>query len=465
MLKALRIMPTREPRSESRLGWKDSQVWLVAIVLSTVAIHSIADAILPRFFNLFLSTLIVGLALSLFALWFTIFLLKAHRGVRRELNEAVQVKDNLHGETSKLLNRMQQSLSDTELHNVQLRLLGAFNQRIHACENEQQILSEAEKSLPDILGCTSGVLYSPTPEGDFRRVVRWPIGFPSESSLRRERCEALRRVSRIEGEHAPCHGCNLPEPLKVACVPLRLGRKAAGLLQLTFAEARVNVLKRSAENFIIQMAADQLSLALLNAIARKDLGDKVMKDGLTGAFNRRYMEEALQREIARSLRGKSPLSLLMLDLDHFKQLNDTMGHAAGDLVLKELAKTLMENVRPSDIVCRYGGEEFLIALPDMSAVAAKNRADELRRKIHLISKMVKHHRVISASIGIAAMPDHGSDLKTLLRAADDALYEAKHSGRDRAVIAPSTKIRSHAASQLEPWPLERYLRTDETRTR
>jgi diguanylate cyclase (GGDEF)-like protein len=458
-------MPIREPRSESRLGWKDSQVWLVGIALSAVVLHSVADAILPRFFGTFFPNLLVGLGLSLFALWFTISLLKAHRGVRRELNEVVQDKDDLHEETSKLLNRLQHSLSDTERHNGQLRLLGTFNQRIHACENEHQILEEAEKSLPDILGCTSGVLFSPTPEGDFHRVVRWPTGFPSESSLRRERCEALRRMSRIEGEHAPCHGCNLPEPLKVACVPLRLGRKTAGLLQLTFAEARVSVLKRSAENFIIQMAADQLSLALLNTIARKDLGDKVMRDGLTGAFNRRYMEEALQREIARSLRSKSPLSLLMLDLDHFKQLNDTMGHAAGDLVLQELAKTLLENVRPSDIVCRYGGEEFLIALPDMSSVAAKNRADELRRKIHLISKLVKHHRVISASIGIAAMPEHGSDLKTLLRAADDALYEGKHSGRDRAVIATSVKIRSHAGSHLETWPLERYLQADETRTK
>ncbi|HEU5402371.1 MAG TPA: sensor domain-containing diguanylate cyclase [Terriglobales bacterium] len=434
-------MPVGERQRESQLGWKDSQACLIAVVLTMIACHAVADAVLPRYFDSTLSGLVVGIILSVCAVWFSTSLLMAHRSVQRDLHEAVQDKVVLHEETSTLLHQLHDSLADTERHNEQLRLLGAFNQRIHACENEQQILEVVEKSLPGILQCTSGALYCPTPEGDFRRVVRWPEGRPSESSIRRDRCEALRKISRIEGEHAPCHGCKLPDPQRVACVPLRFGRKTAGLLQLTFANPRGRATRNSAENFITQMAADQLSLALLNAIARKDLGDKVMKDGLTGIFNRRYMEEALQREIARSVRNKTPLSVLMVDLDHFKQLNDTKGHAAGDLVLKELAKTLTANVRPSDIVCRYGGEEFLIAFPDISSVAAKGRADELRRKIHEISKLVKHHRVISASIGIAAMPEHGSDLKTLLRAADDALYEAKHSGRDRAVIATSMKIR------------------------
>lgn len=440
-------MSPESRRSAPKLGWKDSRGWLVTIVVTTVCIHQVADAVLPKYLDPIFSSIVIDLTLTFFALWFSLSLLKAHRSVQREFKQIMIEKDVLHDDTSTLLLQLHDSLAETERHNEQLRLISAFSHHIHACENEQQILAAAEKSLPPILGCESGVLYCPTPEGEFRRVVRWPEGCLSEPSIRRERCEALRKVSRIEGEFAPCRGCNLPDPHRVSCVPLRLGRKSVGLLQLTSADVRRTALRCSAESSIVQMVADQLCLALINATARKDLGDKVMRDGLTGAFNRRYMEEALQREIARGLRSKSPLSLLMLDLDHFKQLNDTMGHAVGDLVLKELAKILADNVRPSDIVCRYGGEEFLVALPDTSSVAARNRADELRRMIHNISKLVKHQRVISASIGISAMPEHGSDLKTLLRAADDALYDAKHSGRDRAVIAPSRESLSHTSAQ------------------
>jgi diguanylate cyclase (GGDEF)-like protein len=326
-----------------------------------------------------------------------------------------------------------------EKHNQKLSLLGKFNHALHSCESEQEIIELVREHLPGIVGCERGALYCTGPERHLQKTTQWPEDFVAENIIKQSRCDAILQPRGIQDDGNCCRACNLSDQSNLMCVPLKSGRTLTGLLQLTFPEAGLACSGNTPEKAITQMAADQLALALCNARSRQQLGNIVMRDGLTGAFNRRYMQEALQREILRSLRAETPLAILMVDLDHFKQVNDTMGHAVGDLVLKELAKTLIASVRASDIVCRYGGEEFLVAFPDTSATAAKNKADSLRRQIHEISGVVKHHRMISASIGVAALPEHGTDMKTLLRAADEALYEAKRGGRDRVVIAECTK--------------------------
>jgi diguanylate cyclase (GGDEF)-like protein len=378
-------------------------------------------------------------ATSLVAICFGLTLLNAHRADRRKLDKTICERDSLHEQSIEILAKLNTSLVQVENYNRQLRLIGDFAMQIQECETEQKIFETVENLFPAMFVTDGGSLYCPTPEATLERTVRWPKLGTSGRVIHPRRCPAVRNTCRIQGEFAACESCRLADPRKVACIPLRTGRNITGLLQLSFPDSYSAYPRHSSQNSIIRMAADQLSLALSNVTSRKNLGDMVMRDGLTGAFNRRYMEEALQREIARSRRSKSPISLLMVDLDHFKQLNDSMGHAAGDSVLKELARTLANNVRVCDIVCRYGGEEFLIAFPDTSALSARGRADELRRHIHEVSSVVKHHRLISASIGVAAMPEHGTDLKTLMRAADDALYDAKHSGRDRVVIAKSQR--------------------------
>lgn len=187
---------------------------------------------------------------------------------------------------------------------------------------------------------------------------------------------------------------------------------------------------------VLTIIQNQLGLALQNLRSRASLGDLALRDALTGAFNRRYLEETLGREVARSLREKSALAVVMMDLDHFKQLNDTMGHATGDVVLKALVKKLTERFRTGDIICRFGGEEFVVIMPGASALVARGKADQVRREIHELSGLVRHQRVISVSMGIAAVPENGVDPRSLIRAADLALYEAKRRGRDQIVIAP-----------------------------
>lgn len=149
-------------------------------------------------------------------------------------------------------------------------------------------------------------------------------------------------------------------------------------------------------------------------------------------YNRRYLQEVLDREIRRSIRSERHLGVLILDLDHFKKFNDTYGHEAGDSVLRETASLLVRSVRAEDFVCRYGGEEFVVVLPTADLRAAEARAQRIREKLRDLVVM-DHGRslgIITASIGVAALPDQGTSEKELLQAADAALYRAKREGRD-----------------------------------
>lgn len=169
--------------------------------------------------------------------------------------------------------------------------------------------------------------------------------------------------------------------------------------------------------------------------AREALRTQAVRDPLTGLFNRRYMSEALERELRRAEHGGQPLSMVMLDVDHFKTFNDTSGHQAGDDLLTQIGSLLQGRTRREDIACRYGGEEFLLILPGAPLEAARRRADELRDGVR---EMVVEHRgrplgPISVSAGVACFPEHGTTADDLLRAADTALYRAKELGRDRVI--------------------------------
>jgi diguanylate cyclase (GGDEF)-like protein len=149
------------------------------------------------------------------------------------------------------------------------------------------------------------------------------------------------------------------------------------------------------------------------------------------------MAETLEREVHRARRSGSSLGVLMLDIDGFKQQNDAFGHDAGDAILAELAALLQRNLRREDIACRYGGEEFVLVLPDASMENAGRRAEQLRDAVRRMR--VPHKDIVlgpvTVSIGVAAFPDHGTDGAALLKAADMALYEAKKAGRDRVTLA------------------------------
>lgn len=165
------------------------------------------------------------------------------------------------------------------------------------------------------------------------------------------------------------------------------------------------------------------------------LQEQAVRDGLTGLYNRRYLDEVLEREVSRARREGIPLSLVMLDIDYFKRVNDSYGHQAGDEVLRILARVLNEDIRLEDIACRYGGEEFLILLPNMPLAAAQGRAEAWREKIAALAVPYGELTIrFTVSLGLAAFPEHGSTPDDLTRCVDQALYQAKHAGRNQVAV-------------------------------
>jgi diguanylate cyclase (GGDEF)-like protein len=176
------------------------------------------------------------------------------------------------------------------------------------------------------------------------------------------------------------------------------------------------------------------------AEANARLAQLAVTDGLTGLYNHRHLHERLALEVERSQRSGLPLSLLMIDVDHFKQFNDTFGHPAGDEVLRQLARVLNDTRRANDVVARYGGEEFAVILVDTAKFTAAKVAERVRERIaaHDFTEAAQKAGRISVSVGVATFPDDGADAEGLVRAADTALYAAKRAGRNRVVLATDT---------------------------
>lgn len=166
-------------------------------------------------------------------------------------------------------------------------------------------------------------------------------------------------------------------------------------------------------------------------ILQSQLREQAVRDSLTGLFNRRYLEETLDRELARAARESYPVSIIMIDIDHFKRINDTYGHEAGDVMLKALGDMLMNHSRRGDFACRFGGEEFLIVMPNMTPVIVQERATTLRQALKALAVQYGNHILTATySMGIASYPANGDTRDSFLRAADQAMYAAKNAGRD-----------------------------------
>ena len=191
--------------------------------------------------------------------------------------------------------------------------------------------------------------------------------------------------------------------------------------------------------------ADAMSLALSNIALREKLRTQALRDPLTGLYNRRYMEDVLERYANLADRNETALSIVMFDLDHFKRLNDEHGHAMGDAVLTSVAAAVIGSIRPSDVACRYGGEEFVVLFPDCGMDEAANKAEILRARIERLSE--SHGVRISASFGIAGIRESSSKVADVLSDADEALYRAKAEGRNCIALATKRPVRAVPDSQ------------------
>jgi diguanylate cyclase (GGDEF)-like protein len=250
-------------------------------------------------------------------------------------------------------------------------------------------------------------------------------------------CFALRKghahyVDNTITDAACQHASALP-PRSSACIPLIAHGETVGILHVESTCGDVDTLRRVFAGAV----SEQLALTVANLQLREKLHAQAIRDPLTGLFNRRYLDETLPRELARADRGGQSLGIFAIDVDHFKRFNDTFGHDAGDLVLRELGALLRTSFRSSDICARMGGEEFLVVLPDTDAEKLARRAERLRDALRSLALV---HRelplgTVTVSIGVSIYPECGRTAEVLLALADAALYKAKSAGRDRAVFA------------------------------
>jgi diguanylate cyclase (GGDEF)-like protein/PAS domain S-box-containing protein len=340
--------------------------------------------------------------------------------------------------------RLTELVRELERRNREGALLSELSDLLQACATAPESHVTVAQFLPLLFPGLDCAVYIFRPSRDLLEAVAVSPGFPAAEAQRLvtpDGCWSLRlvRLHVAETHHTGALCAHVPPGFGQAyiCVPLMAQGDVLGVLHVRL-DAAGSAPDRSAETRrLCETTGERLALALANVNLREALRHQAIRDPLTGLFNRRYLQETLEREVSRATRHGHPLSIIFLDLDHFKQFNDAHGHDAGDALLRELGQLLLARLRADDIVCRYGGEEFVLILPEAALEAAHTRAESLRAEIRGMA--VKHYGrllgTVTASLGVATLPRHGRTGEQVLHAADQALYAAKQAGRDRVVVA------------------------------
>ncbi|MDO5181879.1 diguanylate cyclase [Legionella pneumophila] len=352
----------------------------------------------------------------------------------RNITKRVQEHTELQESYEKLANGMK----ELQEKNEQITLLVEMSDIMLACGSQEELSDVMVKYSQRLLQFSSGYLFIMHPSKNYlEKAASWGNPQPHDLTFTPEQCWAIRlgRIhyagsSRIELMCSHTMFAEQPE-LSLLCVPLMAQNDIYGLLYL-----EVGLKFDENQQLLITAFAELTALALANVRLRENLRYQSIRDPLTGLYNRRYLEDFLFKQLHQAERTKASFAILMLDLDHFKKINDTFGHDAGDLVLKELGQILNSDIRLGDIASRYGGEEFVLLLYDIDAQAAKMKAENLRSAISNLQVKYEAQPVgqITASIGISVYPDDAKSPAEVIEAADKALYQAKNKGRNKVIL-------------------------------
>lgn len=370
----------------------------------------------------------------------TAALVDANARLESEMRERTLAQQELNDQNERML-------TDLRKRSHRATMLAKMAELLQGCSDIHDVFSVlvgmASKIFPELSGAV--LLFNSSREM-LDVAASWTDCPLPAKSFGVQDCWALRTGHLhyvLAGDHtARCKHVITPDRSYV-CLPLVSLGESIGVLYFQMIDA--GEISESI-TLMVNMFAKQVGLSIANLRLREALRNQSIRDPLTGVFNRRYLEETLEREVRRAKRSEQSLGVLMLDLDHFKKFNDTYGHEAGDDVLRETATFLSKCVRAEDVVCRYGGEEFVIILPAANLDVSQSRAEDIRLQLRDLAILHQGQPLgrITASFGVACFPEHGATRQSLLEAADAALYRGKREGRDRVAVAESLPMSNEA---------------------
>jgi diguanylate cyclase (GGDEF)-like protein/PAS domain S-box-containing protein len=364
-------------------------------------------------------------------------------GVSRDSTERRKARQALEEANEQLKTLVQEA----EAWNRQMALFNEMSDVLQSCQTSKEAFEAIGHFVPKFFPADAGALYLlRNSKNLLSRVTGWGNPPPIEEFFSLDDCWAMRsgRAHRVDDPvsallctHISAAGNPATSYL---CIPLAAQGESRGILHIRILSCASQ--GREAEELetkqrLAVAIAENLALALANLKLRETLQNQAIRDPLTGLYNRRYLEETLDRELHRARRLQEPLGVVMMDLDHFQDFNDTCGQGAGDALLTGLGHMIAAKIHPEDIACRYGGEEFLLVMPGGSLETTREGAENVRQAAQALQVTYQDRflKCPTLSLGVAIFPDHGATSEELTDAADAARYRAKKAGRDRVEVA------------------------------
>jgi diguanylate cyclase (GGDEF)-like protein len=349
--------------------------------------------------------------------------------------------------------RIGRLLEDARRQTSEITQISDLGSVLHACATREEVLRLIPERLRRLFpGFSGSVALFSASRNRLQSSAEWGMLFPADQIFAPDQCWALRRgrthTQSGGGTNSRCTHLRGEGPS--VCIPLIANGEAIGILAIQEddrlqhppspseldADADADSDSFARRRQLAASVAEHIALSIANVNLQVALRLEAIRDPLTGLYNRRYMQEFLQRELHSARRKRRPLSVIMLDLDHFKRYNDNFGHTAGDQALAAVGEMLTHMVRAEDIACRYGGEEFTLILPECALSEATIRAEEIRKRLkeyHL--QPDRPATELTCSLGLAAFDETTDRVDLLIKFADDALYQAKRAGGDRFIVA------------------------------
>ena len=353
-----------------------------------------------------------------------------------ENNELRQTNDKLNVDLEEMKDR-----------NEKISLLLEMSDIMLASSEMSEMSELIAKYCSKVLNFSRGVFYIMHSSKNYLEASScWGMPNAQTSNFAADKCWALRMghiydANSVDVELVCDHAkqrTSSSDKFSSLCIPLRAQNDIYGLLYVEIvSNNEKEVVLSHNDRMLVYGFTEVAALAMANIQLRASLMHQSLRDPLTSLYNRRYLLEFLTKQIYQCERTKSSLAVLMIDVDFFKKVNDIYGHDAGDIVLKELSQLFINHVRPGDVACRYGGEEFILVLYNINDANAASRADKLRHEVSLLTIKYGAQLLssISISVGVSIYPIDGVTIESLIEKADGALYFAKNSGRNKVIMS------------------------------